>query len=89
MASADERRREGGSGHTRNKSLHATETLEVIVHNGGDGDGVIFIKHPQEEEYERGHWGSKAEFLLSCIGYSVGIGWLPKKIIIMITISFV
>ena len=30
----------------------------------------------QEEEYERGHWGSKAEFLLSCIGYSVGIGWL-------------
>ena len=61
----------------------------TLVHNGGDGDGVIFIKHPQEEEYERGHWGSKAEFLLSCIGYSVGIGWLPKKIIIMITISFV
>jgi len=27
-----------------------------------------------EEEYDRGHWGSKAEFLLSCIGYSVGIG---------------
>ena len=26
------------------------------------------------EEYERGHWGSKAEFILSCIGYSVGIG---------------
>jgi len=25
-------------------------------------------------EYERGHWGSKAEFILSCIGYSVGIG---------------
>ena len=27
-----------------------------------------------EEEEERGHWGSKAEFILSCIGYSVGIG---------------
>jgi len=53
--SRDDRRREGGSGHSRNKSLHATETY-------------------QEEEYERGHWGSKAEFLLSCIGYSVGIG---------------
>jgi len=26
------------------------------------------------DEYERGHWGSKAEFILSCIGYSVGIG---------------
>jgi len=55
--SRDDRRREGGSGHSRNKSLHATETY-------------------QEEEYERGHWGSKAEFLLSCIGYSVGIGRL-------------
>ena len=69
MIIADERRREGGSGHTRNKSLHATETLQVIIHDGdGDGDG------DQEEEYDRGHWGSKAEFLLSCIGYSVGIG---------------
>ena len=27
----DERRREGGSGHTRSKSLHATETLQVII----------------------------------------------------------
>ncbi|XP_076069628.1 sodium-dependent proline transporter-like isoform X2 [Oratosquilla oratoria] len=27
-----------------------------------------------EEGEERGHWGSKAEFLLSCIGLSVGIG---------------
>ncbi|XP_042876982.1 sodium-dependent proline transporter-like isoform X2 [Penaeus japonicus] len=26
------------------------------------------------EDEERGHWGSKAEFLLSCIGLSVGIG---------------
>ena len=23
---------------------------------------------------ERGHWGSRAEFMLSCIGYSVGLG---------------
>ena len=35
----------------------------------------------QEEEYERGHWGSKAEFLLSCIGYSVGIGWLSPSLL--------
>ena len=26
------------------------------------------------EDVGRGHWGSKAEFLLSCIGLSVGIG---------------
>lgn len=24
-----------------------------------------------EEEDERGHWGSKAEFILSCVGFSV------------------
>ena len=27
----------------------------------------------ESDEYERGHWGSKAEFILSCIGYSVRI----------------
>jgi len=26
------------------------------------------------EDQERGEWGSKAEFILSCVGYSVGIG---------------
>ena len=25
-------------------------------------------------EEERGHWGSRAEFILSCVGYSVGLG---------------
>ena len=25
-------------------------------------------------EEARGHWGSRAEFVLSCVGYSVGLG---------------
>ena len=25
----------------------------------------------EDEELDRGHWGSKAEFILSCIGFSV------------------
>ena len=25
----------------------------------------------KEDEDERGHWGSKAEFILSCVGFSV------------------
>ena len=25
----------------------------------------------EEDEDERGHWGSKAEFILSCVGFSV------------------
>ena len=27
-----------------------------------------------EEQIERGEWGNKAEFVLSCIGLSVGLG---------------
>ena len=32
------------------------------------------VSNDDDEQYDRGHWGSKAEFILSCIGYSVGIG---------------
>ncbi len=32
------------------------------------------IRGNDAETSDRGHWGSKWEFLLSCIGLSVGIG---------------
>lgn len=34
----------------------------------------VAMQEEDEDEFERGHWGSKAEFILSCIGFSVGIG---------------
>ena len=37
-------------------------------------EGNTIIKDNEAENNDRGHWGSKWEFLLSCIGLSVGIG---------------
>ena len=33
---------------------------------------ILFPIEDEEDEFEdRGHWGSKAEFILSCVGFSV------------------
>ena len=45
-------------GHSRHKSV--SPGSESVTTDSSDQD--------------RGEWGSKAEFILSCIGYSVGIG---------------
>ena len=40
----------------------------------GNYNGKVVANVPvedEEEEFDRGHWGSKAEFILSCIGFSV------------------
>lgn len=38
------------------------------------GQGHSRAVEDEEDEYDRGAWGSKAEFILSCVGFSVGIG---------------
>ncbi|KAK3799770.1 hypothetical protein RRG08_025385 [Elysia crispata] len=37
-------------------------------------DGGEAGPQPKEEADDRGHWGNKMEFLLSCVGLSVGLG---------------
>ena len=32
------------------------------------------MEEGEDKKYDRGVWGSKAEFILSCVGLSVGIG---------------
>ena len=40
--------------------------------NGSSYNGAKMNTVPvEDEELDRGHWGSKAEFILSCIGFSV------------------
>jgi len=36
--------------------------------------GQLPVEDEEDEFEDRGHWGSKAEFILSCVGFSVGIG---------------
>jgi len=48
------------NGHSRNSSVHHSINQDLA------GE--------KEEIYDRGTWGSKAEFILSCVGFSVGIG---------------
>ena len=42
--------------------------------NGSSYNGTKMSTVPvEDEELDRGHWGSKAEFILSCIGFSVSL----------------
>jgi len=60
----------GGGGHPGPPGGHMS-TGQSHLHHSSSRTAAI---EDDEDEYDRGHWGSKAEFILSCVGFSVGIG---------------
>ena len=57
--------------HQRNASVSHVNNAGG---NGGNGGGTVAAGAlDDDDEFDRGHWGSKAEFILSCVGFSVRI----------------
>ena len=57
----------GGGGHPGPPGGHMS-TGQSHLHHSSSRTAAI---EDDEDEYDRGHWGSKAEFILSCVGFSV------------------
>jgi len=60
--------------HQRSASVSHSGNGVAPVTNGSNNRASVMAAPDDDDEYDRGHWGSKAEFILSCVGFSVGIG---------------
>merc|ERR1719305_2197270 len=60
--------------HQRSASVSHGGNGVAPVTNGSNNRASVMAAPDDDDEYDRGHWGSKAEFILSCVGFSVGIG---------------
>ena len=49
------------------RAVHAAQMQSASNYNGK----MAMAVEDEDDELDRGHWGSKAEFILSCIGFSV------------------
>ncbi len=58
-----------GNSHNRNTSVSNAMGANSKSHSSGSAAAAALAD--EDDEYDRGHWGSKAEFILSCIGFSV------------------
>ena len=58
----------------QNGSEETSEEIEMKSENLEDDVSDTTSDDDNDDEPERGYWNSKAEFILSCVGYAVGIG---------------
>ena len=57
--------------HQRSSSVSHTGNGVAPVTNGSNNRAPAMAGPDDDDDYDRGHWGSKAEFILSCVGFSV------------------
>ena len=65
--------------HQRTASVSQSVNGAALITNGSNNRTSVMASPEADEEYDRGHWGSKAEFILSCVGFSVSFACSPYK----------